>query len=375
MKKEGGNVFDAIWTREQEELLAEWSEKASCYRWLHNRSEKKYRKGNYLFTIPVIIMSTLTGTANFGIDSIVPEQYKQLAQISIGAVNIFAGLLSTLHNFLHYAENMESHRASDISWSKFQRNISVELALDPKRRKPAGDFLNICRAEYDRLLEQSPPVPETIISQFKKTFKKNTEIHKPDICNGIDPCKIYKLSKEEKAADILLNATQKLRGMYNNLPNHAFKRNNHNNNNNNNNNDNYSNNTNSNNNDQKSENHRETKKIIHNELNELNSVGKVSAFKHKLNKKQENIKKDIDDINEINDIIINIENEPLQEDEIDNNIIKGCNKNKNQISIELMPLEENIGNISPAVISEVVDEIETSTIGEVEIQKITNEWC
>ena len=125
-KEEKKNSYDHIWTREQEELLAEWSEKAACYRWLHNRSEKKYRKGNYLFTIPVIIMSTLTGTANFGIDSIVPEEHKQLAQISIGAVNIFAGLLSTLHNFLHYAENMESHRNADISWSKFQRNISVE---------------------------------------------------------------------------------------------------------------------------------------------------------------------------------------------------------------------------------------------------------
>ena len=49
------------WTKEQEELLAEWSEKATCYRWLHSRSEKSYRAKNYLFTIPVIILSTLTG--------------------------------------------------------------------------------------------------------------------------------------------------------------------------------------------------------------------------------------------------------------------------------------------------------------------------
>ena len=25
------------WTSEQEELLAEWAEKAKCYRWLHSR--------------------------------------------------------------------------------------------------------------------------------------------------------------------------------------------------------------------------------------------------------------------------------------------------------------------------------------------------
>ena len=87
------------WTREQEELLAEWAEKGSCYRWLHGRSEKKYRCLNYTFTIPVIILSTLTGTANFAMDSFVPETHKQYASAGVGSVNIFAGILSTLKLF------------------------------------------------------------------------------------------------------------------------------------------------------------------------------------------------------------------------------------------------------------------------------------
>ena len=44
---------------------------------------------------------------------------------------------------------MESHRLSEVHWSKFSRNISVELALDPRRRKHATDFLKVCRADYD----------------------------------------------------------------------------------------------------------------------------------------------------------------------------------------------------------------------------------
>ena len=47
---------------------------------------------------------------------------------------------------------MEGHRVAEVSWSKFSREISVELALEPKMRKPAFDFLTICRAEYDRLI-------------------------------------------------------------------------------------------------------------------------------------------------------------------------------------------------------------------------------
>lgn len=197
------------WTEAQENLLAEWSEKAACFRWLHSRSEKRYRFRNYSFTIPVIILSTLTGTANFAMDSFVPEDYKQVAMACVGGVNIFAGIISTLQNFLRYAELMETHRMCEVQWSKFGRNISVELALDPRRRKPANDFLKICRSEYDRLIEQSPPIDDPIINSFKKTFKKS-DIRKPDICNGLDTCKIFEPSKEEKLENVMTNVGAKL---------------------------------------------------------------------------------------------------------------------------------------------------------------------
>jgi len=202
---------DYPWTREQEELLAEWSEKATCYRWLHNRSEKSYRGMNYLFTIPVIILSTLTGTANFAMDSFVPEEHKQIAMAAVGSVNIFAGILSTLQNFLRYAELMESHRLSEVQWSKFGRNIEVELALDPKRRKSAHDFMKLCRAEYDRLIEQSPPIDDKIIKQFKRSFK-DIQIKVPPMCNGLDKCKIYvpEISDQEKVENTMVNVATKL---------------------------------------------------------------------------------------------------------------------------------------------------------------------
>jgi len=197
------------WTSEQEELLAEWAEKAACYRWLHNRAEKQYRCRNYSFTIPVIILSTLTGTANFAMDSFVPDAQKKMAMGIVGGVNIFAGIMSTLQNFLRYAELMEGHRSSGVSWSKFSRNITVELALDEKRRKPAGDFLKVCRAEFDRLIEQSPSIDDKIIKAFDSQFKTN-DIIRPEICNGLKKCRIYKPSNDDKLTNILTNVSDKL---------------------------------------------------------------------------------------------------------------------------------------------------------------------
>jgi len=182
------------WTDECETLLAEWSEKASCYRWLHGRSEKSYRTWYYCFSIPVIILSTLTGAANVGMDSFVPQESKAIASAIVGGVNIFAGIVSTLQNFLKVAELMEGHRIAGVSWGKLQRNIAIELALDPERRVLQTDFLKLSRAEYDRLIEAGPIVDDGIIAQFNKKFK-NYEVSKPSICNGLDKCNIYKIDK------------------------------------------------------------------------------------------------------------------------------------------------------------------------------------
>ena len=180
------------WSEECEELLAEWSEKASCYRWLHGRCEKKYKRKYYRFSIPVIILSTLTGAANVGMDSFVPPENKAVASAIVGGVNIFAGILSTLQNFLKVAELMEAHRSSGVAWSKLGRNIAIELALDHQKRAIQNDFLKISRAEYDRLIESSPMIDDDVIEQFRHKFKNYT-ISVPAICNGFDKCDIYRL--------------------------------------------------------------------------------------------------------------------------------------------------------------------------------------
>ena len=195
MKNENSKKAEYVkeeWTIECEELLAEWSEKASCYRWLHGRCEKSYRTWYYCFSIPVIILSTLTGAANVGMDSFVPTESKSIASAIVGGVNIFAGIVSTLQNFLKVAELMEGHRIAGVSWGKLQRNIAIELALDPSRRVIQGDFLKMSRSEYDRLIESGPIIDDNVIKQFNKKFN-NYGVSVPSICNGLDKCKIYKV--------------------------------------------------------------------------------------------------------------------------------------------------------------------------------------
>lgn len=158
------------WTPDHEGILIEWADKAMCYRWLHAHSHASYRRANAWFTIPVIVMSTITGTANFAQERF-GDDIKPYIAMAVGGVNIFAGILTTIAQFLKIGELNEAHRVSSISWDKFYRNIKVELAKAPKERVPVLQMLKIAKEEFDRLMETSPSVAEKVIYKFQSTFE------------------------------------------------------------------------------------------------------------------------------------------------------------------------------------------------------------
>jgi hypothetical protein len=90
-----------------------------------------------IYSIPVIVLSTLTGTANFAMSD-VPENLKQTAQQTIGAANLVAGLIATISTFLKLSENTEAHKAAAYLFGKFSRKIRLELALPLKDRTKDG---------------------------------------------------------------------------------------------------------------------------------------------------------------------------------------------------------------------------------------------
>jgi hypothetical protein len=173
------------WSVEHEHILAEWADKAMCYRWLHTRSNSLYSNLNAWYTIPCIIISTLAGTANFA-QGRVPEQYQALFTMVVGGVNILGGIISTIQQFLKITQLNEAHRVSSIAWDKFYRNIKIELTKHPNERIAVSHMLKMSKEEFDRLMETSPVIPDKIIVEFKKSFSKSEEfaiVSKPEICD------------------------------------------------------------------------------------------------------------------------------------------------------------------------------------------------
>ena len=171
-----------IWNDQHEIILRQWGETCACYRFMHHRSFLLYKDLSMKFTLPVIVLSTITGTANFA-QSTLPLSIQPAAPSVIGGLNLIAGLIATVMQFLKINELMENHRTAALSYGLLSRNIRLTLALPREERKKDGlKFVDECKAEYDRLIEQSPCVPINIIKDFETMYKDDEiEFVKPEI--------------------------------------------------------------------------------------------------------------------------------------------------------------------------------------------------
>jgi hypothetical protein len=182
------NSIKVEWTTDHEIILIEWADKAMCYRWLHSRANSMFSRLNSWYTIPVIIISTLTGTANFAQER-VPIQYQPYFTMIVGGFNILAGIVTTIQQFLKITQLNEAHRVASIAWDKFYRNVKIELAKHPNERMDVTQMIKIYKEEYDRLMETSPNIPDKIIRIFKKEFQESNndmpKIITPEVCDTL----------------------------------------------------------------------------------------------------------------------------------------------------------------------------------------------
>jgi len=105
---------------------------------------------------------------------------------------------------------------ASIAWGKFQRLIAVEIALHPNERIDSLDFLKICRADLDRLIEQSPPIPTECIQMFELEFGHIKDLKKPDICGALEHTRVFE-SSEERLKQVAVDAALLLKHKKNTL--------------------------------------------------------------------------------------------------------------------------------------------------------------
>ena len=186
-----------IWHPQQEKILKSWGEAAACYRYMHYQAYCSYKNQSMKFTIPLIIVSTITGTANFAQETF-PPTVQPYVPSAIGGLNLITAIATTIMQFLKINELMEGHRVASVQYGKVSRTIRLELTLPLSERTQSGtNMIENMRAEYDRLIEQSPNVPKKIIDAFDREFPDDNTFFKPEIMH-IQPINPFKAIEENK---------------------------------------------------------------------------------------------------------------------------------------------------------------------------------
>jgi hypothetical protein len=181
---------DVSWHSQIERVLADEGERCLCFSWLHTKSQKMFSKLSTYISLPVIVMSTVAGSASIGSQSLFNDP--QTASIAIGVVSLSVGVLNTVSSYFGWAKRSESHRIAAMTYEKVYRFIMIELAMPRGERIAAKDMLKVVRDQCDRLQETSPQIPDPIINEFKKNFGESTpDVKKPEITNGLDPIFVY----------------------------------------------------------------------------------------------------------------------------------------------------------------------------------------
>ena len=183
---------DIHWSSPLEELVASEGEKCRGLAWINQKAEVYYAHRANAIAIPVIILSTLAGTASVGSSSLFQGD-TQISSVVIGLVSIGVGILNTISSYFSWARKAEAHRIAYLQYSKLFSIIRVEMSLPRSERKEADQLLQQIRDGMERLAETTPSPPPSILEEFNKHFKdEDKTISRPLAVNGLQKITVFK---------------------------------------------------------------------------------------------------------------------------------------------------------------------------------------
>ena len=96
--------------------------------------------------------------------------YYQYVMYVVGGVGLFSSLLQSLKQFYNADEKASEHKLFCKQYSNLYRRIKLQLSLKRSDRTPASEFVKWAYKEYEKLVNEAPPLKETTIQSFKEKY-------------------------------------------------------------------------------------------------------------------------------------------------------------------------------------------------------------
>ena len=188
--------MDQEWHTSVEKLLQKYCDEAQTREALHRRSYYSYKKLTTCFSLPVIVLSALSGSFQF-----LSKGYPDIEQYIVtgtASISILTAIISAVASYLKLGESKSKHEQSANAWLLFNNEVKHQLGLAREYRQDPIEFLQTTKTQYDRLFELSPICSSEMIKAIKKKIKAHAsdQFECPTYLNGFKHAEVYNSDDE-----------------------------------------------------------------------------------------------------------------------------------------------------------------------------------
>ena len=176
------------WSSQLEQVIAKSGEECRGYAWIHQKAEQIYSRYENMISIPVIVLSTLTGFLSASSGSVIPNGPE--TSMALGGISVAVGILQTISSKFGWAKRAEGHRVAYLSYSELFNFIDVEMKLKRDERMNPEDLIKTIRETMKRLSSTAPAMPASVLERFALQFEEE-QVSKPAETNGLSKITVY----------------------------------------------------------------------------------------------------------------------------------------------------------------------------------------
>lgn len=168
-------------------ILKTWELETNANHLLHEKSTEYYSRLNFYFMIPIIILSSSTGTLgllNVGESQLMNVNGVNIISIFIGIFGFVTAILTTIHNFLNIQKLQANHNNHAVEYSKISKEIKMHIYLsdtDVKIYSNIAEYIKQCKQKIDKLIESAPTIPSHVESSLDLKLKEIRDSHSGEI--------------------------------------------------------------------------------------------------------------------------------------------------------------------------------------------------
>jgi hypothetical protein len=174
-KEDTNTVGIKNWSDNIELLMKQWGEKAAGLRFMHNDSGKRWKKFSNRLSIASILITSLASTMSLVATSIDDDKIKDIMLFSVGGIGLLSTLIQSFKKFYNAEEKTADHSSSSKQFGTFYRYMILQLSMSRDQRDPPDILTNWALKEYERLLQEAPPVEDKSVALFKSRFNNSLQ--------------------------------------------------------------------------------------------------------------------------------------------------------------------------------------------------------